>query len=193
MKSWKFKVADIVPVGASGDWRVERVTISREAAALAAAVHPHRPTEPGDFTTLRRRDKLVMIDSDTEFRDHFPLTRNARGRVLLHGLGLGMAARLCLDNPGVEHVTVVEKSPDVIALVAPHYLDRYGGRLSVIEGDAFSWKVPTSARWNAIWHDIWDDIRRENVKEMKTLHRRFGRRTDWQGSWARWECEHRAM
>ena len=34
-------------------------------------------------------------------------------------------------------------------------------------------------------HDIWDDICLDNLETMATLHRKYGRRCDWQGSWKR--------
>lgn len=185
------KVESIVPEGSSGSWRVRRVDITAEQAALANVKCPWRPTAPGRFTELLHGGQLVMVDSHIEYRDHFPLRIHARGRVLLHGLGLGMAAKLCLDKPEVEHVLVVERSPDVIALVAPHYERAYPGRIAVVQADALTWRPPASARWDAVWHDIWPDISRKNLPEMHLLHRRFGRRAKWQGSWARWECENR--
>lgn len=89
----------------------------------------------------------------------------------------------------VDHVTVIEKSPDVIALVAPHYLARYGERLTVVEADILEWKPAKGERWNAAWYDIWNDLCADNLENMKTLHRRFGKKVDWQGSWGREICE----
>lgn len=189
MTGGDYRVADLVPEGASGAWTVRRVTIGRMEAALATAQCPRRPTRPGTFTELRRGGALVMVDSWTEFREHLPLLERASGRVLLNGLGLGMAARLCLENPSVAHVTAVEISADVVSLVAPHLERAYPGRFSVVHADALTWRPPGGSRWNAVWHDIWPEIGPGNLPQMHLLHRRFGRRARWQGSWARDACE----
>jgi hypothetical protein len=47
------------------------------------------------------------------------------------------------------------------------------------------YRPDAGARFGAIWHDIWDSICEDNLDQMKTLHRRYGRRCDWQGSWGR--------
>lgn len=186
----QYKVADTVPEGRSGAWRIERVTVTLDEAKTRNTVHPsRRPVEPGTFSVLWRGNVLVMIDSFCEVRDHRGLFAKATGHVLLCGLGLGMAARallLGLGGDGVERVTVVERSPDVLALVAPHLRERFGERFEAIEGDAYSWPIPRGARWGAIWHDVWDAPDRENYPEMKALRRRFRGRAPWQGCW----CEH---
>jgi spermidine synthase len=134
-----------------------------------------------------------MSDTPAEIRDHWTLFRNARGRVLVHGLGLGMAVRGLLLDSEVEHVLVIEKDPDVIAYIAPQLEARFGtARWTVRQDDALTWKPEKGARWDVVWHDIWPSITSDNLDSMATLHRRFGARCDWQGSWAREECKDRA-
>lgn len=94
-----------------------------------------------------------------------------------------------LDKPAVDKVTVIEISPDVITLVGSYLKEHFGARLEIIEADAFTWQPPRGVRYGAVWHDIWDNICSDNLPEMHKLHRKYGRRTDWQGSWCRWRCE----
>jgi predicted membrane-bound spermidine synthase len=129
---------------------------------------------------------MIMSDTPAEVADHRELIHVASGSVLLNGLGLGVAARLILAKPVVTDVTIIELSPDVIKLVSPHISDP---RLTIIEADAFTWQPPRGKRFNAVWHDIWDDICSDNLPGMHKLHRRYGRRADWQGSWCRELCE----
>jgi len=179
-----------VPEGQSGGWRVERFTIEPERASIANISMMFRPGGrrhvPGAYTRLLRDGYLVMSDTPDEKRDHYWFVREARGHVLIQGLGLGMVLGAVLAKPDVEHVTVIEKSEDVIGLVANHYACE---RLTVICADAMTWQPPKGIRYGAVWHDIWDDICADNLDEMKALHRRYGRRADWQGSWARELCE----
>ena len=127
-----------------------------------------------------------MSDTPDEKRGHYRFVWSAKGHVLINGLGLGMVLGAVLQNPAVTKATVVEISPDVIALVAPSYRDP---RVSIVCGDALTIEIEKGAKFGAVWHDIWDNICADNLEAMKTLHRRYGRRAEWQGSWARHLCE----
>jgi hypothetical protein len=35
------------------------------------------------------------------------------------------------------------------------------------------------------WHDVWANICEDNLPLMARLHRRYGRRVNWQGSWSK--------
>lgn len=183
-----------IPEGRSGEWAVERFTVSEEDAkfgALRAAMSSSRGryVPPGTYTRLRRGGVTVMSDTPDEMRDHFDPVRIAHSSVLINGLGLGMVAQAVLRRHDITDVTVIEKSPDVIALVAPHIANP---RLTVIEADAFDWKPPKDKRYSVVWHDIWDYICGDNAAEMTTLKRRYGRRADWQGCWCEWQTRRAA-
>ena len=141
-----------------------------------------RTIEPGTYTRLMCGRTLVMSDTDAEFMEHYTPVYNAEGRVLLNGLGLGVGLAAMLTKPEVEHVTVIEKSEDVIALVGPHY---DGPRVTIIHADALEWRPAKGARFSVVWHDIWNYICKDNLDDMKRLHRAYGRRCDHQGSWGR--------
>lgn len=180
-----------VPEGTSGPWMVKKFEVNKEAASferLRAAFSGGRYVPEGTYTGLYRGRTVIMSDTPDEISDHTGFIRRASGRVLIHGLGLGMVAAACLKKEEVTSVTVVDLSPDVIKLVGPT-LDglaaSLGKELVIIEGDCFTWKPKKGERWNAVWHDVWDDLCTDNLKEMATLHRRFGRRCDFQDSWGR--------
>ena len=174
-----------------------------------------RGVPEGTYTSLKRRGYLVMSDTPDEIRDHLgpihevvhAVKRGEKPTCLVHGLGLGMVAKAMLDE-GAAKVTIVEQSSDVIDLVGKHLLHALGGseevfegyeangsrswatdRLSIINDDALTWQPLKGAKWDVLWHDIWDDLCTDNLPEMKILHRRFGRRSRWQGSWGRELCE----
>jgi hypothetical protein len=182
-----------VPEGTDGGWRVQRFTVSEKDAELErlrSAFHMGRGVcRPGTFTALYRGNTLVMSDTPDEIRDHLWAIAEARARVLVVGLGLGMVVNAMLRKPEVEHVTVVEKAPEVIRLVGPWLTAQHPGRVTILEADIFTWQPPKGARWQVAWFDIWDNMCSDNLNEMKLLHRRFGRRAEWKGSWARYECE----
>jgi hypothetical protein len=95
-----------------------------------------------------------------------------------------MVVKAMLDLPNVEHVDVVESEAAVITLCGEAF-KRYDSRLTIHHADCFEHQWPVGTRWAVVWHDIWQDLCIDNIEEMKVLHRKFGRRCDWQGSWGR--------
>ncbi len=181
-----------VPDGEKGEWKVETFHVTEADSKLfnlrAAFQGGNRGMLPGTYKKLTRNGKIIMSNTAAEIRDHalFISVAKQGSHVLINGLGLGVALKAILDSPHVLSVTVIEKSEEVLALVAEHYqIDK---RVTVIHADAFSFIPPKGQRYNAVWHDIWDDICSDNLAEMTKLHRKYGRRTDWQGSWCKELC-----
>ncbi len=185
---WKrFKVN--VPEGESGDWCVEKFEVSEQDAKrerLRAMMGSGRGVPAGHYTRLMRGRQLVMSDTPDEIHDHLESWFQAKangGSVLIHGLGLGMIAIAIAELDNVTDVTVIERSADVIKLVGP-MLERFS-KVTIVHADAYTWQPPKGHRYQVVWHDIWDDLCTDNLPEMTTLHRRYGRRCDWQGSWGK--------
>ena len=185
-----------VPDGVSGDWRVESFVVTEEAAlgqAMRAAFSSERGRGvmiAGTYKRLVRNGTTVMSNTPDEIRDQMYFVHKAKGDVLINGLGLGITLQLILAKPEVKNVTVIEKSKDVINLVAPTYLE--DPRVVILNADAFEYKPIKGVHYDVCWHDIWDNITTENLPEMHKLHRKYGRKCDWQGSWCRERCEYYA-
>lgn len=186
-----------VPEGKRGIWRIERFTVDTAGARAnniiarrdaAMTKKPARMIEPGTYTRLWHNDEIMMSDTPAEMAEHLAFVRRARGRCLIFGLGLGMVAAACLDKPEVEAVTVVELAAEVIALAAPHYLDRYGSRLNIVQGNAFVWEPPQGAHYDTIWIDIWPDLSADNLAEMYQLRQRYRQYADWLACWGYGYC-----
>ena len=179
-----------VPDGISGEWAVETFIVSDEDAKFAsmrAMFHGGRGCLPaGTYKKLTHHKYLVMSNTPDEIRDFLHFVRQADGSVLVNGLGLGVLLKALLNKPEITDITVIEKSEDVIKLVAPTYLK--DKRVTIINADAFEWRPPKGKRYNAVWHDIWNDICSDNLKEMEKLHRKYARKTDYQESWCRARC-----
>ena len=188
----KYKVT--VPEGESGEWKVTKFTLDDAASDRTRWTAMRCPegrgfVPPGTYTRLVRDETLVMSDTPDEVRDHKPAMLEGKGHCLVNGLGLGMVAQALLNDPNVTKVTAIERSPDVIKLVGPHLTELFGDRLEIVEADAFEYKPPKGVRYGMVWHDIWDTIDDENLPEMHKLHRKYGRKADWQGSWCQDICE----
>jgi len=183
----KYKVD--IPEGTSGVWKVERFGVTASGAMLSSlptcSNEVGRGVREGTYTRLTRNGTVVMSDTSAEILDHLHVIRLAHGRCLVAGLGLGMVVRAILLKDETEHVDVLELSEDVIKLVGPHLQQEFDDRLTIHQADAYQWKPPKGVRWNVAWYDIWDDLCTDNLKLMTKLHRKFGRRVDWQDSWGK--------
>lgn len=177
-----------VPDGICGAWRVESFSISEEESKRSAMrFWRDEYVTPGDYKRLMRGNAVVMSNTPMEIRTNSEIIQQAKGDVLINGLGLGMVLTAILAKPEVGSVRVIEKNAEVIELVGPTFTD--DTRVQIIHADCFDYKPASGERFSAVWHDIWDYICSDNLPEMKTLHRRYGRRADWQASWCRWKCE----
>ena len=182
-----------IPNGRSGNWTVEEFEVSENDANffnLRCAFQPgmgHRGIKPGRYKRLKHFKTTVMSNTPAEIGDHRYFILIAEGDILINGLGLGVVLSELLKKDKVKSITVIEKSKDVIKLVGKHF--EKDERVSIIHADAYKWKPPKGTKYNYVWHDIWSYISGDNVEGMKKLHRRYGRRTSWQGSWCRELCE----
>lgn len=181
-----------VPDGVCGDWRVETFTVSEEDAKMTrmrAMFSGSRDAEvpAGTYKRLMHGHDVVMSNTPMEVRTNATFIRKATGDVLINGLGLGMVLTAILKKPEVTSVTVVEIAEEVIELVGPTF--RHDPRVTIVHADATTYQPKKGQTFDAVWHDIWTFITADNLDEMKTLHRKYGRRTQWQASWCRAQCE----
>lgn len=178
-----------IPNGQSGAWKIEDFEVPENSIHnLRAMFQPGcRTIKPGKYKRLTRNGHTIMSNTPAEKRDYLHFVWKATGNVLINGLGLGCVVADVLNKNKAESITIIEISEDVVSLVAPVFKD--DPRVTIIHADAFEWKPPKGVRYNAVWHDIWDDICTDNLPEMTKLHRKYGRRTDWQGSWSKELCK----
>jgi len=130
-----------------------------------------------------------------ERRTNLEIVQQARGRVLIAGLGIGMILRAILRKPEVTHVTVLEKYKDVIDLVFPSLLRMLAQwppaeqppRLEVFHADVFEWTPPPDRpRYHVIYFDIWPNSTIDSLPEMHALHKRYRpllAKGGWMDSW----------
>lgn len=176
--------------GEAGPWTLTVEELTAEDVALtnmqmAWTPGGSRTIPPGRYTFLRRNGRVVMSDTRAEIRDHLVPIRKATGHCLVAGLGLGMVTEAMLKRPEVESVTVLEVDGHVIDLVGSQLVERYGNRLILRQEDALAYKPKQGEVYDVAWYDIWDDLCEDNLEEMTVLHRRWGRRVGWQGSWGK--------
>lgn len=156
--------------------------MNKHTVALLAMQREGRMAPGESYTRLLVNGRLWMSDTPDEYRDHVGFIVAAKGRVLIHGLGLGCALKAILHRPEVEHVDVVEISEDVLSVIGPYFAQ--DSRVNLIHDDALTRKWPTGSYWDAVWHDIWIDKDTNNRHTMGRLNRSFARRAGWQGAWS---------
>jgi hypothetical protein len=96
----------------------------------------------------------------------------ARGHTVVLGLGMGWCAANVALNPAVGRVTIVERDPEVIALIdAIGLFSRLPAaardKIEIVRGDALSWRpdAPVDSVQADIWARFvepakWDEVRR---------------------------------
>lgn len=190
------RVTGFLEPGETDHWRVSRFTLEEKDAAIAkirAIMDRRGYTPPGEYTRLDRLNgehrTIVMSDTRDEINDLSSLFWSApQGRILINGLGLGCVLKGVLSLDGVAHVDVVEIDPEVIQLVGSQFDDQ---RLTIHQGDAFTFQWPAGLTWDFVWHDVWDALSSDNLSDEEyarpgtyaRLNRRYGRRAGWQGAW----------
>ena len=182
-------MAPILPQGESGNVKLDHFTVSKADAdrhQLSCMFNGELPVKPGTYARLWVDGQVMMSDTPMEQRDNSYVVYKAKGDVFIAGLGLGMIVAAMAEKPEVTSITVVEKSDDVIKLVAPALTKQVGDKLTIIEDDIFDYKPERNRKWDTIYFDIWPTICSSNLDEMSTLHRRFGRRKPTDGYMSSW-------
>ena len=151
-----------IPEGKSGKWSIAHET--HEAGTcldiismrkwITTGIKPVRMqlAQKRVVHKLLHNGGVVMSDLPVEMADHMKFCAEAKGNVLIGGLGLGYIATKLLENGRVKRIEVVEKERDVIRLVAP-YTDR---RVKIIHADLFEYlKAESLVGFDTAYFDIW--------------------------------------
>ena len=134
-------------------------------------------------------EETIMSDTPQEIHDHDEFIWNARGKVLIAGLGLGLVLKNVAKKDCVEKVTVVEKEQEVIDMVWKYYVKEFGDKIELIHEDIFKWNFPRCSKWDWAWYDIWPTICGDNYSQILELHKKFRNRVHYQRSWCQQECK----
>lgn len=185
------KKVDFLKEGEIGDWKIEHFEINDKQARMfnlqqLFSHHPDRSVAPGKYTKLIHKKRgVIMSDTPAEMNDHAYFVEKAYGNVLINGLGLGVVLYNCVIKEEVKHVTVVEIDRDVIELVGSQFLPMFENKIKIVHANALTYTFPREVKFNCVWHDIWDSICLDNWDEYKALHRKYGKRCEFQYSWGR--------
>ena len=119
-------IKSTIPEGQIGDWKVETFEVTKKDATffnLRQAINARgREIEPGIYTKLTHYGSVIMSDTPSEKRDHMHFLMDAKGDILITGLGLGWMVEALFSKKEVNSITIIEKSQDVINLVGKHLM-----------------------------------------------------------------------
>lgn len=163
-----YNMADILEDRKVGDFELSHFEIGKNN--MYAILHG---IPCGKFIRLTHRGSVVMSDTETEKRTNSAFVRNAHGKVLVGGLGIGLILLAVQDKPEVEKITVIEKNKEVVELVADQL--PLNEKVEIINADAFEY-IPAE-EYNTIYMDIWnyinEDVYREQMKPLISRYRRY--------------------
>lgn len=118
----------------------------------------YRYADACDVTVLKIGGRVWMTDEPPYVWSLESFARRSKERVLVAGLGLGIVAHQLCGNPAVEEIQIVDREPDVAALVGPLLprdprLNVHIGDFDAFMGDASrrDW-LPDTVIWDlAVW------------------------------------------
>ena len=153
-----------------GSWELRREAYEPYRAFIAGDMESEDFLDTPPLGFFRERFEFpAVLEDGNEWMTLTPVDLDtseaaiaaARGKVITFGLGLGYYAYMVSEKPEVLSVTVVEKSPSVIALFKKHILPEIPNRekIRIVEADAFEYaeKVMPSERYDLAFVDTWRD------------------------------------
>ena len=119
-------------------------------------------TEPFEYPAVLEDGREWMTVTPNEILTMRPEIAEARGDVLVLGLGLGYYAMMAARSEAVRSVTVVEQSGRLISLFRRHLLPQFprADRIRLVQDDAFRY-LRDHAPLNGVDHvfaDLWHDV-----------------------------------
>ena len=106
-------------------------------------------TEARPLYKLYSEKRLLMSDSPQEMFLQYEEYKQAKGKVLIGGLGLGMSPTLFAEKEDVDEVVVVEIEKDIIKLCKPK-----NNKIKIINDDIWNFLKTTKEKFDYIYIDI---------------------------------------
>ena len=97
-----------------------------------------------------------MSVTDMEIGTMADQVREARGHVLVGGLGMGVYPALVIEHQLIESITVVENDPEVIEIVGP-YVEEMGATIICDDLELYA-ATAGAGRFDYIFVDIWQTV-----------------------------------
>jgi hypothetical protein len=97
--------------------------------------------KPYKTTILSQDNEFWMTDTIAEANTINPYAEKAYGNVVTFGLGIGYFVYMSLLNINVEHITIIERSEEVITMFKNYLLPQFPNqdKITIVKGDAFNY------------------------------------------------------
>lgn len=129
--------------------------------------------------------KTMMSNHEFETLTNQKFLDNAKGDILIFGLGIGLIVFPLLNEDDVNSITIVEVDSGLIDEVFPIIIKNDPkSKVNVYLSNAFEFE--TDMMFDTIYFDIWSDINQQAFSEMKFLSERFIKNLKpggWMDSW----------
>lgn len=157
-----------IPENKIGNWSIKKYEAKiKDIYSLFCSDRQMKkiPDEPFGFYTALIHDtyKLSMIDSEFFYNQHIKLKENAKGNILIGGLGIGFDNEIIMTMNNVQSVTIIENSQEIIDLVWPYC--KKDDRFTLIYDDIFTWNIPENSHWDYMWSDVYIPLMYPDFKE----------------------------
>lgn len=145
--------------GKSGDFeiKIETIPVGKKMTVVSMrnwVLMGYKPLKcsfdnPRPLYKLLKKGRLLMSDSPQELFLQYEAYKEARGNILIGGLGLGMTPTLLAKKKDVKKITVVEIEKDVIKLCNPR-----NKKIRVVNDDIRKFILSTKEKFDFIYIDI---------------------------------------
>jgi spermidine synthase len=130
-------------------------------------------------------NKTMMSNHEFETLTNQKFLDNAKGDILIFGLGIGLIIFPLLTDNDIKSITIVEIDDGLIDEVFPIIIKNdLESKVSVILSNAFDFE--TDKMFDTIYFDIWSVIDQQSFLEMKKLSEKFTKNLKpggWMDSW----------
>lgn len=114
------------------------------------------------YPAILEEGRIWMTVTPNEIETMKEPVKQAFGKVLTFGLGLGYYAYMVSEKEDVDSITVVETNQDVINLFQTYLLPqfKYRHKIKVIKADAFDYaqKFMAQGKYDFVFTDLWHDV-----------------------------------
>ncbi|MFA5211677.1 MAG: hypothetical protein WC414_04270 [Patescibacteria group bacterium] len=189
------KTKKLIKDGETEHYKIEHFVLSPEfvkkeklfsAFGGANSYREVRDLEPGEYVKLikKEHDDIVMSDTPMELETNSEFIDNAKGDILIGGLGLGLIVMSVQSRKNIKSITIVEKEKEIIELLKDF---PFNTKVKIINDDIYNY-IPEK-KFDYIYFDIWNTISSDNYDDMKKLHRTFRKYLNKDGTITSWRYE----
>lgn len=114
--------------------------------------------KPYQFLALLENNEIWMSVNPNEIETMKKPISNAKGNIVVFGLGIGYFAYMCALKPEVEHVTIIENNQNIIDLFKNKILPLFNNeeKITIIKSDAFRYlKTIKNNCFTYAFVDLW--------------------------------------